>query len=104
MILRILDNEQDVPLVQWLMRWIRECCLKHELNRQEIFNAGILGKMKKIFTRDNVTGSELRDACAVIRCLVLDDDVRHEFGKAHEHATHIARESLDVLTGLMSSE
>ncbi|OAD53079.1 Armadillo repeat-containing protein 6 like protein [Eufriesea mexicana] len=99
--IQILDRCLDVPTLQCLLRWIRECCIKHELNRQSIFNADIFNKLKKILIRDNASGPELRDACAVIRALVLDDDIRHEYGKAHEHASVIAKGAINVLTGLM---
>ncbi|CAK9831060.1 Armadillo repeat-containing protein 6 homolog [Anthophora retusa] len=99
--IHILETYPDVTTLQYLLRWIRECCIKHELNRQSIFNADIFSKLKKILVRDDVSGSELRDACAVIRALVLDDDIRHEYGKAHEHASIIAKGALNVLTGLM---
>ncbi|XP_076245560.1 armadillo repeat-containing protein 6 homolog [Calliopsis andreniformis] len=99
--IQILDRNTDIPTLQYLLRWIRECCIKHELNRQGIFNADIFSKLKKILIREDATGSELRDACAVIRALVLDDDIRHEYGKAHEHANVIAKGALNVLTGLM---
>lgn len=101
---RILDTYSDISTLQLLLRWIRECCIKHELNRQGIFNADIFSKLKKILIRDDMSGPELRDACAVIRALVLDDDIRQEYGKAHEHATIIAKGALNVLTGLMPSK
>lgn len=100
--MEILDKQKDVPVLQHLLRWIRECCIKHELNRQNIFNAKIFDRLKKILTRDNASATEVREACSVLRALVLDDDIRHEYGKAHEHATVIARGALDVLTGLLS--
>ncbi|KOX70802.1 Armadillo repeat-containing protein 6 like protein [Melipona quadrifasciata] len=99
--IQILDTYSDISTLQLLLRWIRECCIKHELNRQGIFNADIFSKLKKILIRDDMSGPELRDACAVIRALVLDDDIRQEYGKAHEHATIIAKGALSVLTGLM---
>ncbi|KAK9308252.1 hypothetical protein QLX08_001717 [Tetragonisca angustula] len=99
--IQILDTYSDISTLQLLLRWIRECCIKHELNRQGIFNADIFSKLKKILIRDDMSGPELRDACAVIRALVLDDDIRQEYGKAHEHATIIAKGALNVLTGLM---
>lgn len=74
------------------------------MNRQEIFNAEVLPKLKRIVEREDVSGSELRDACSIMRGLVLDDDLRHEFGKAHEHATQIARETLETLTKLLPRE
>ncbi|XP_043525596.1 armadillo repeat-containing protein 6 homolog [Frieseomelitta varia] len=99
--IQILDTYSDISTLQLLLRWIRECCIKHELNRQGIFNADIFSKLKKILIRDDMSGPELRDACAVIRALVLDDDIRQEYGKAHEHATIIAKGALNVLTGLI---
>ncbi|KAK2587120.1 hypothetical protein KPH14_002882 [Odynerus spinipes] len=100
--MEILDKNKDIPVLQCLLRWIRECCIKHELNRQNIFNAHIFDRLKKILTRKDATASEVRDACSVLRALVLDDDIRHEYGKSHEHATVIAKGALDVLTGLLS--
>ncbi|XP_076667885.1 armadillo repeat-containing protein 6 homolog [Andrena cerasifolii] len=99
--IHILDRNTDIPTLQYLLHWIRECCIRHEINRQGIFNADIFNKLKKILIRDEATGPELRDACAVIRALVLDDDIRHEYGKAHEHASTIAKGALNVITGLM---
>lgn len=101
--LRILEKHHDITTLQCLLRWIRECCIKHELNRQKIFNANIFDKLKKILVREDVSVLEIKDACSVIRALVLDDDIRHEYGKAHEHATFIAKGALDILTGLLSS-
>jgi len=51
-----------------------------------------------------VDAQEIKDACSVIRALVLDDDIRHEYGKAHEHATIMAKGALDVITGLLKSK
>ncbi|KAK0168565.1 hypothetical protein PV327_002350 [Microctonus hyperodae] len=100
--MQILDQETNVSVIQLLLRWIRQCCIKHEMNRQNLFNADILNRLKIILGKENATGSEMKDACGVIRALVLDDDLRHEFGKAHEHASHIARACLSVATGLLS--
>lgn len=46
----------------------------------------------------------LRTVCAVLRALVLDDDVRVEFGKAHEHARIIAVDTLGLITDLLISK
>lgn len=53
--------------------------------------------------REDVGAQEIKDACSVIRALVLEDDIRHEYGKAHEHATIMAKGALDVLTELLTS-
>lgn len=103
-IVRILEKHHDIVTLQYLLRWIRECCIKHESNRQKIFNAKIFAKLKKILIRKDASILEIKDACSVIRALVLDDDIRHEYGKAHEHATIIARDALDILTGLLASK
>lgn len=43
----------------------------------------------------------LKETCAVFRHLILDDDVRIEFSKAHEHARNIAGDVLIDLTQLL---
>lgn len=45
----------------------------------------------------------IKQVCLVFRCLILDDDVRVEFGKAHDHAKLIAVELLTDLTPLLNS-
>ncbi|RLU25296.1 hypothetical protein DMN91_003389 [Ooceraea biroi] len=99
--IEILEGHYDTATLQCLLRWIRECCIKHELNRQRIFETNIFEKLKKILVRADVDAYEVKDACSVIRAFVLDDDIRHEYGKAHEHATIMAKGALDVLTGLL---
>ncbi|XP_011877895.1 PREDICTED: armadillo repeat-containing protein 6 homolog [Vollenhovia emeryi] len=99
--IEILESHCDTTTLQCLLRWIRECCIKHEFNRQKIFNTNIFEKLKKILVRTDVGAQEIKDACSVIRALVLDDDIRHEYGKAHEHATIMAKGALDVITGLL---
>lgn len=44
----------------------------------------------------------LRETCAVFRHLILDDDIRVEFSKAHDHARTIAAEVLTELTELLT--
>lgn len=43
----------------------------------------------------------LKETCAVFRHLILDDDVRVEFSKAHDHARAIAVDVLAELTELL---
>lgn len=83
------------------LRWISVCCLKHEQNRQKIFESKIVGKLKRILyeTKDPVL---LQELLRVLRHLVLDDDIRVEFGKAHEHAREISIELLTFLTKMLT--
>lgn len=45
----------------------------------------------------------MKDVCMLFRYLILDDDVRVEFGKAHDHAKAIATEVLADLTTILNS-
>ncbi|XP_008554566.1 armadillo repeat-containing protein 6 homolog [Microplitis demolitor] len=100
--MQILDTQTDVSCIQNLLRWIKECCIKHEMNRQRLVEAQIIDRLIRLLKKDDKTSSELRDICNVIRALVLDDDLRLEFGKAHEHASLLARASIGILTNLLS--
>lgn len=50
---------------------------------------------------DHVCGQVLKETCSLFRHLILDDDVRIEFSKAHEHARTIAADVLIELTQLL---
>lgn len=101
----LLDsNHNDPQTLQLVLKWIRECCIKHEVNRQKIFSAGILDNLKSVLSEKDAKVSVVKEVCVVLRALTLDDDVRHEYGKAHEHAATIARETLHTITELLSSE
>lgn len=43
----------------------------------------------------------MKETCAVFRHMILDDDVRVEFSKAHDHARAIASDVLAELTELL---
>ncbi|CAD6201268.1 GSCOCG00000069001-RA-CDS [Cotesia congregata] len=100
--IELLDSQEDVECTKNILRWIKECCIKHEMNRQNLVKAGIIDRIMRILNKKEKTSSELRDACGVVRALVLDDDVRLEFGKAHEHASQLAKVAIDILTNLLS--
>lgn len=84
------------------LKWTRECCILHERNRQKIFDAAILDHLKLILSKKNLTAGMLQDVLGVLRALVLDDDIRVEFGKAHDHARAIASDALCTITGLLT--
>lgn len=50
---------------------------------------------------DNNHVQVLKETCSLFRHLILDDDVRIEFSKAHEHARIIAADALIELTHLL---
>lgn len=52
----------------------------------------------------NLIFQVIRALCTVVRFLILDDDVRVEFGKAHDHAKALATEFLQELNNLLPSK
>lgn len=73
----------------------------HENNRQLIVNGDILiNHLKPLMNRDEP--EIIKNVCTTLRFLILDDDIRVEFGKAHDHARLIAQECLVELTHLMT--
>lgn len=77
--------------------------IKGSLFRQKIYDAHILDTIKP-FLGENSPIDVMRETLSVCRGLVLDDDVRVEFGRAHEHARVIASETLCPIMALLSSE
>ncbi|XP_026467253.1 armadillo repeat-containing protein 6 homolog [Ctenocephalides felis] len=95
-----LTEPKESPLKSLILQWVYICCLKHEMNRQKIFNSDILQCLKSMLPKADKQG--LKDICAVLRALCLDDDVRVEFGQAHEHARVIASDTLCSITSLLA--
>uniref|UniRef100_A0A336LQR2 CSON009516 protein n=1 Tax=Culicoides sonorensis TaxID=179676 RepID=A0A336LQR2_CULSO len=100
-IVKLLDTQQDKTVICDILKWIQKSCILHEMNRQAIVNANILITHLKPLL-DKGDSALVKDVCAVFRYLILDDDVRVEFGKAHDHARLIATETLTDLTELLS--
>lgn len=96
----MLDTQKDPHITCDILKWIQKACLLHELNRQLIINEEILVKhLKPLLLSDEP--DIVKNVCTCFRYLILDDDIRVEFGKAHEHARMIASECLVDLTQLM---
>lgn len=98
-IIELLDNKIDIENKRLALKWTKECCVLHEMNRQNLFNANIIEKLKIILREGNPI--VLKEVLSVFRALILDDDVRVEFGRAHEHARIIAGEILPMLLELL---
>lgn len=102
-IINYLDKNKDQEVQRLLLKWVKECCILHEMNRQQIFDAGVLDHLKPHID-EGASAPLLRDVLGVLRALVLDDDVRVEFGRAHEHAKAIASDTLLAITSLLTSK
>ncbi|XP_059616300.1 armadillo repeat-containing protein 6 homolog [Phlebotomus argentipes] len=97
--IRLLQTETDESCVRECLRWLQKVCILHEMNRQMIIEEGAVKTLKNFLaTRSPVL---VRELCSLFRNLVLDDDIRVEFGKAHEHARTIAESCLADLTKLL---
>ncbi|KAG7168597.1 Armadillo repeat-containing protein 6-like [Homarus americanus] len=84
-------------------RWSTECCLKHEVNRQNLVAAGALGSLVALLQAQKSNSRVVKATSKALRAYTLDDDIRQAFGKAHEHARLLAEEhgliaiSLDMI-------
>ncbi|KOB72932.1 Armadillo repeat-containing protein [Operophtera brumata] len=96
----LLDARGNEDVILATLKWTSNCCVKHEMNRQKLFAKNIPENLKLLL---NVTGNEklLLETLLVIRRLTLDDDIRHEFGKAHEHARELGAMMLEPIKNLL---
>ena len=71
----------------------------NESNRQFLVENGLCENLMSVILRHNSNGSLLGQVCQLIRSILLDDDLRVEFGKSHEHAKYIASKlnGIDIL-------
>lgn len=97
-----MDTEKNEFIVCDILKWIQKACLLHELNRQMIVNEELLITHLKPLLLGRKEIEIVRNVCTCLRFLILDDDIRVEFGKAHEHARLIAHECLSDLTLLLT--
>uniref|UniRef100_A0A1A7YL87 Armadillo repeat containing 6 n=1 Tax=Iconisemion striatum TaxID=60296 RepID=A0A1A7YL87_9TELE len=71
---------------------VRQCCLKHEQNRQDLVKGGVLPLLTGAVTRHSGCAELIKQASSALRVMTFDDDVRVTFGHAHEHAKSIVLE------------
>ncbi|XP_074507156.1 armadillo repeat-containing protein 6 [Sebastes fasciatus] len=71
---------------------VRQCCLKHEQNRQDLIKGGVLTLLTGAVTQHKGCAELVKEASAALRVMTFDDDVRVTFGNAHEHAKIIVLE------------
>lgn len=103
-LIKLLNQEQDntsniEPVVSALLRCLNTACVMNEPNRQFFVENGLCECLMHLFEKHKASNAVITDACQLIRALLLDDDLRVEFGKSHEHAKYIASKlnGLDVL-------
>lgn len=98
----VVESEQ-VTIICLCLQLLQKASFMHEMNRQNIMAADIVKYLKKCI--DLSTKFEaiqiLRESIGLCRALVLDDDIRVEFGCAHEHARQLAAAFVVNLTELL---
>jgi hypothetical protein len=100
-----LDRTKNVEIQKKVLMWVKVCCIMHEQNRQDIFQMKIPERLKKLLDNNYWTTPVIvRHVCGVMRALVLDDDVRVQFGMSHEHARQLATELLCTFLALLKSK
>ena len=100
--LKHLKTAPDAKVACELLKWLQKACILHEMNRQTIMEENLTIPTLKPFLGRNEP-EVIRNTCALFRYLILDDDIRVEFGKAHEHARQLAAEALTEITQLLTS-
>ncbi|XP_064542690.1 armadillo repeat-containing protein 6 homolog [Drosophila montana] len=98
-VLKLLALKEQQDIVCLTLQWLQKTCVMHEMNRQKILSTSALKLLKPLLAKDSPR--VMRELTAVLRFLVLDDDIRVEFGCAHEHARQIASEMLLDLVELL---
>lgn len=88
---------------QLVLRWVKQCCIKSEKNRQNIYDAGVVDEVKNIFGDDATPGSKVRDVCSLLRALTLDDDPTVDYGNSVGRTCDIANDTLAPITMLLRS-
>ncbi|XP_058121443.1 armadillo repeat-containing protein 6 homolog [Anopheles ziemanni] len=99
--LKHLKSASDSKVICAVLRWLQKACILHEMNRQMIMEDNLTIPTVKAFLA-RPEPEVVRNTCTLFRYLVLDDDIRVEFGKAHEHARQLAAESLTEITQLLT--
>jgi len=64
----------------------------HELNRQVFIKLGVIPLMMEALDNYSNDVSIVFEVSKLVRTLILDDDVRVPFGKAHDHAKLLVTE------------
>lgn len=102
----VLDEDSSLSTVTLVLNVLCHSCRMHENNRESFMaNFKLAARIRKLLesppTRNQA--EVVVKCCQLIRAVVSDDDVRVEFGRAHEYACMIAEQEngLELLTSLL---
>ncbi|XP_072338401.1 armadillo repeat-containing protein 6 [Scyliorhinus torazame] len=93
-LLEILKQHRDhAALNTGTIRAIRRSCLKHEQNRQDLVQLGVLPLLTGAIVNHGAQADVVREAGKALRIMTYDDDIRVPFGRAHDHAKLIVMQN-----------
>ncbi|XP_059846944.1 armadillo repeat-containing protein 6 isoform X2 [Hypanus sabinus] len=94
LLLDILKQHQELAVLNAAtFRAIHHGCLKHEQNRQDLVQCGVLPLLTGAIVSHGTSADVVREAAGVLRVMTYDDDIRVPFGHAHDHAKMIVMEN-----------
>ncbi|XP_034245394.1 armadillo repeat-containing protein 6 homolog [Thrips palmi] len=99
-LLSVLSTSKEAEIVVACLKVAQACCLKHEKNRQKFANREIHTLITSLLELSN-DSAILIETCELIKLLTLDDDIREQISRAHEHARLIAINNLCILCDLL---
>lgn len=92
---RLAEAEAEAPeMTSAALRCVRLACVKHESNRRQLVEAGVLPLLTGALARHcGCAGvSAVREACGALYSITCDDDVRVPYGLAGDHTRKIVEE------------
>lgn len=100
LLMSLLKSYQySAEALELVIRAIRLNCVKHEKNRGEFVQHGLITLLTELLLQ-NGSNSVVKEICMCLRALTVDDDVRVPFGKSHDNAKAIVTEG-DALKAIL---
>lgn len=99
MLISIISSSNDSDTLIAALKCLQVCCVKHEKNRQNFSNKEIHSLVTSLLNQSN--NAVLNETCELIKLLTLDDDIREQISRAHEHARLLAVNNLCILCDLL---
>jgi armadillo repeat-containing protein 6 len=84
--MKILKTQTDKDIICNSLKWIQKSCFFHEKNRQMIMNEEeFVECLKRLLNERSDERVIVKNIDACFRYLILDDDIRVEFGKGRKY-------------------
>lgn len=94
------DPSNDETVTELIVKLVRLNCTQHEINRSKFVKLDLIKELVRVLSVNRSSARIVKEAAFGLRVLSQDDDVRVEFGSAHENAKQIVMEG-DALRQLL---